>query len=380
MTLWPALLVAAAVSGTVDLSDRSELRVRDSNEPIGPTLDLETTPAVTARLRARAWALELGYAPRFLLRQIDHGPQAEALHSGSLGATYRFRGGEVSVRSEGSYGTQSFTALTAAPDASGALPQLPGASSIGYVSSRTSLAVRWARGTRLALGGRAEYALAGGADAVARALVPLQHGPAVALDADVALTRTDHLVTTVSFAQATFSPGPDDLLTEAQVAYRARSGRRTDVLVAAGAAVLAWRAPGAAARATAYPVAEAGLLRRFPPQRLEAGASLRLAPVVSWLSGVVDERLQGNASLTWTPTRRTTVRALASVAQTVPPAADAALTLVLGEAAVALQANHSVRLEAGTRGAWQSQRGAQSAPPQWVLFLGATFVAPTLRF
>ena len=61
MTIGASLLLAAVVTGAVDVSDRSEIRIRDSGEAIGTTFDVETAPAIGLRLRARAWAMELGY-------------------------------------------------------------------------------------------------------------------------------------------------------------------------------------------------------------------------------------------------------------------------------------------------------------------------------
>jgi hypothetical protein len=383
MSALPALLLAAAITGTLDLGDRSEMRARDSNEPIGPTIDIETTPAIAIRLRARSLTLDLGYGPRLTLRQLDHGPLPEVLHHGLFALGIRLRHGELALRSDASYGTQSFTSLaTTTPTSTGTPPitQLPPATAIDYVAARNSLILRYAPDPRWSFTARVEHALAGGVDAAARATMPFQQGPLASIEAEIAATRLDRVLTSFSFTRSTFTPGPDDTLFDAQVGWRHRLDRRTEATLAAGAAGLVWRKDGVAATTRGFPIAEVGLSQRFPPQRIETRYALRLAPIVSWLNGAVDERAQADASFVWTARQGMTVRAQLGVAQSVPLSEDAALTLVMGEAAFAVPATRFVRFEVGTRAAWQYQRGSAVPPPQWVMFVGATFAAPTLRF
>lgn len=383
MSLAAPLALLAVLSGAVELSDRSELRVRDSNEAVGRAIDLETAPALALRLRARTWELALGYTPRFTLRQLDHPPLPEVYHRGAIDLGWRYRRVVAAIHGDASYGTTSFTSLSITPQGagSGEVVQLPPGTSIGYTASRAAFTMRYVATRRLSLGGRFEYAASGGADAIARAVVPYQEGPTGALDAEVALTRTDRLTTSLSLTRAQFTPGPDDASLEALVTWRHLASRRTSVTLSAGATGVYQRLSiGAAPSRSVYAVAEADFDYRRPPARLEARLSLRLAPVVSWLSGIVDERAQATASATYRPLPRMSVRGQLGVAQSVPIAEDGALTVALAEAAIAAKASPAVEIELGTRGAWQKTRGAAASPLQWVVFAGATFTAPTLRF
>ena len=381
MTAGVPLLCAAAVTVAVDLADRSELRVRDSNEPVGAVIDLETTPSLGIRLAARALTLELGYSPRFTLRQIDHGGLPEALHHGLVGLRARLRRLEITGRAEGSWGTQSFTSL--APGSTSGMTTTPigelaPTSSLAYASLRAGATLRFTATRRTTLSASFDYAASGGADAAARALVPFQRGPLATLDAEVAPTRRDRVGATVAFTRTTFSSGIDDILLETKLRFARRLSRRAEIEVAAGASALAAHGPSGA-RISPYPLVEVTIAQRFPAARVEGRLAARLGPVVSWLYGTVDERVQGDAFLTWAPRPRITVRAQLGAARSVGRGEEPALTLVLGEAAIGLQTSRAVKLELGTRGAWQKEGGTVAAPPQWVFFAGATFAAPTVR-
>src|SRR5690348_16683392 len=69
--MWPALLLAADLSSSLAVSDRTELRVRaPGTAPAAAALDAETT--LTARLTAasRRFRLALGYTPRLTLWDV----------------------------------------------------------------------------------------------------------------------------------------------------------------------------------------------------------------------------------------------------------------------------------------------------------------------
>jgi hypothetical protein len=385
MSLVPSLLlVAAAVTGTVEVGDRSEIRVRDSNEPVGRVVDLETAPAATLRLHARTWEFILGYSPRLTLRQVDAAPQVDSLHHGTIAVAWRWPRLTLRLLGDLMWGTQSFTSLVLDTSPSSGPPpvdRLPLPSAIDYVSSRAGATARIAATRRWTLSSLIELTLGGGRDAASRVVMPLQSGPHGALSAEGALTRKDRLVSTLDASRAVFSSGPEDTVVEVTEAWRHTLSRRTASTLGGGAAGVASRAGGGdPLRLRAYPVAEAGLAHRIPESRVDALFSLRLAPVVDRLSGLVDERLQGAAALTWSLVPGTAIRGQLGAAQSIPWTSDGAFTVVLGEAAVTTRAGQWVRLELGTRGAWQWQRGAGTAPPQWVTFAGATVALPPLRF
>jgi hypothetical protein len=383
------LLAAAAISGAVELSDRSEVRVRNSGEAVGTVLDLETAPAALLRLHTRRWDLAALYSPRLVLRQVDAYPLPEVLHRGALLLGLRFRRALLGIHADGAYGTYSFTGLVPAPTIPGATPdaspppiqQLPPASTIAYASLRAGASLRYAATRRLTLSGVAEHRMSGGVDEVARAVVPFQYGPHGELRAEYALSRKDRLVSSLDASWATFTSGPRNTLVEATEAWQRALGRRTRLTIGGGAALVIAQVQAADPRsARPYPLAEAEVVHRIPARRVEARFALRLAPIVDRLSGRVDERLGATASAVWSPTSLVAVRALGGAAQTLPGSADRAFTLMTGEAAIAVRVSTWVRVEAGTRGAWQGGRGAGALASQWVVFSGATVTLPPLRF
>ena len=72
--LGPAVL-AAPYRGTLDLSDRSELRGGDFGLPSDPALNAETVPSIALFLATRQSALNLTYAPRLAL---THAPTLDS--------------------------------------------------------------------------------------------------------------------------------------------------------------------------------------------------------------------------------------------------------------------------------------------------------------
>ena len=65
-----AIALLGSPRATVTVSDRSEVRVRDSNESTGRAVDLETAPSVSVIVDDRRWRLDAGYTPRFTERAL----------------------------------------------------------------------------------------------------------------------------------------------------------------------------------------------------------------------------------------------------------------------------------------------------------------------
>jgi hypothetical protein len=382
MTLIPALLLAAAVSGAVEIADRSEVRVRSQDALTGPAVDAETTPTVTVRVRARGWELTLGYLPRFTLRDAARAMDPETLHSGALTAAWHLKRLTLGARGDFSYGTQSYTSLVLDPgQISGAvsIERLPPSTTVGYVASSAGLTLRYAASRRWIARGRFEYALAGGVDASAREALPLQSGPRAEVGAEGALTRKDHLDSAVEISRTTFSSGPEHDVLELSEAWRHALGRTTETTLGGGAALISGRGTsGSATRA--YAVAHAALAHGSPTRGLETRLSLRYAPVLDRLSGAVDPRLQASAAATLHLSHGTAAHGQLGLAQSIPALQDGAVTLVIGEAALSTRIDRAVLLELGTRCAVQRVRSIGATTPQWIAFVSTTFALPSVRF
>ncbi len=376
MSLVAAFLLAAA--GTLQLADRTEVRLRRGDDVRAPVMELEAAPSAILRFEKRDYRLSLAYAPRFTLRQTDLRAAFDALHTGSLAATWRGRRAEVSALGDVTYGTASFTSVALqmpSAEASAPLQRFPEGGAIAYTSARAGVAVTYQATRRLVLRGTGEGLASGGADDASRALIPLQIGPHVALGADVAATRRDHVATSLDAAYAAFSTGAEAGVASLSVTLRHAWSHRTETSLGAGVAGSWSRPESATSSLGAYPMAEVSVTSRLPPEHLDARLALGIAPVIDRLTGQVDQRLQAAAAGAWAFLPRAGARAQIAAAQSVPWTAIGAVTLVSGEAAIWLQWGDRLRTEVGTRGATQ---GGQTTP-QWVLFTTATLSTQPLR-
>lgn len=384
MSLGAALLVAAAISGTLDVSDRSELRLRDSGELAGQVVDLETSPAATLSLRSRAFRFSIAYLPRFTLRQVDYRPEPEVFQRGALSAALHGPRYELALDADLAYGATSFTSLVPIEGADPAHPQvdrLPQLSTIDYLSSRAGVTATFAPARRWTFRVQAEHALSGGADAASRALVPSQSGPHAAFSAAHALSRRDSLISAIDASRVLFSSGQDNVLGEAVERWRHAFSRRSAMTLGGGASlVVARTADGGAWSSRPYALGEAAIQYRDPAPLVELVLSARLAPVVDRLSGLVDERLQGNALLSWTASSSLVLRTQFGAAQSVQWGQPGAVRIAVGEAAFSVRAGRAAQVDLGTRVALQDAYGVGASPAQWMIFTGASFSLPRLRF
>jgi hypothetical protein len=379
-----ALGTAAALYGTLEISDQSEMRVRSGPGLVGPVVDLETTPTVKIGGHSRQWEISASYAPRFTLLQIGAGAQPAVLHGASVGATLHDRIISISFYEDASYGDQTFTSLAPDPTIAPGAPQLqpiPAAEIIHYASSRTGCSARLSALRRWIFGAQFEYLLSGGVDASSRAAVPFQSGPHAAISAMYAASRGDSVTASFDVSRALFSSGEDDVLVQLTESWRHAFGRDMESTLGAG---IGWAATRDGAldsiHSVAYPVVKAALARRFRPPRVETGLSLQLSPVVNRLNGVVGESLEGTATARWSPTRALTVQGQLGAARSIQGTQAGALARVLDEVAVSYRLSELVELRGGARSAWTSTLGADASPLQWVVFAGATIRAPLVRF
>jgi hypothetical protein len=249
------------------------------------------------------------------------------------------------------------------------------------MSSSTTLASRLAL-RRWTLGTLVGYQLAGGADAEARTLLPLQRGPFGEASADYAVSRRDHALATVSASETTFSSGPEAILVLGSAGYRLVWSRALEARLALGAGEAQARTSARAPqRFETEPVIEGALeSRRTADGRLGAFLGARLGPTVNRLVGFVDERLEGTLAASY-QYRRLTTRVLGSASASVPFRGPNAATLVAGELSAAYGATRVVAVDGGLRGVWQRQDVTGGATfGQGTLFIGVTLRAPPTRW
>ncbi len=389
------LLAAAAVSGALDLSDRTELRLRDPGSLADTvSFDIATAPRAELTLSSRRTTLRLSYVPEVTLWDLNVAPSPPVLmqQASALGE-WRHKLGRLSLEQSGSYGDVNYASLTFVPGPAGAPPRVdvvPASQVIHYMSSTSVLSTdlnlrRWRLGLR---GG---YQVLGGADTEARAILPLQSGPFGEGLADFALSRRADLRTTLSAAELSFSNGPESVLVTAREGWHHAWSRTTRTELTAGVTEARSRPDDRSTnRYQTFPVGELALEQSHltAGDRVVVRVGAGVSPTVNQLYGNVDERVEGTVRATWTH-RRLALTAYASAQQSVPTDGDYAVQLLAGELSATYDTGGVVSFDGGVRAI--GQRANEPPPPgsgvpgessfvQGIVFLGVTLRAPKLRF
>jgi hypothetical protein len=395
-----ALPLAADLAASMALSDRTETRVRQPGDaPAARSLDVTTEPEARVVLASPRTGCTLAYTPRLTLWDInDVGARPLWLNAGSARIDWRDGNTSLSLEQDASYGAMSFAALAFPPGPQGAPPRvdvIPSSTQvIQFESSSTTLGSR-VEGRRWEFHSTVGYQVSGGADAAARSIIPRQKGPLGEAVVTFATSPVDHLATTVTGSETTFSSDPEIVLAEGDEGWKHLWSASTDTELRLGASEARTRtSPSARSSWETHPVAEAGLEQRIltAEDRVTLRVGARLGPVVNRLLAVVDERIQGTLQSKWTH-GPFAVNAFASAQQSVPTGGPNATTLLTGELGLAYAATDAVIFDIGVRGLWQ--RAALSTPTaatqqaatgiaeativQGIVFVGVTLRAPTMR-
>jgi hypothetical protein len=380
-----SLFLAAALKGSLELGDRTEARFTGTTSPTTYSAEVMTNPSALLRLDMRRWEISARYAPSLTLRGLGIEPALDILHQGRLEASIEAsRRLTLSISGEGSYGTVRFLSPTLS-EAGFASAQpvdtLPGLDTITFASLNTSIGAAFAATRRLKLEANAGYYLSGGVDEASQDAYPQIAGPRAHLGAEYSLTRRDSARSTADATWVSFSTGEEAFIGQLTEAWVHRFTRRTTSTLGLGVALDSTRpADGADRQTVLYPVAEADLNHRVPARRLELGIGLRVAPVIDRLRGEVDPRLLLDASAAYQANRRVSVWAQAGGSQSIPWGERDALTLAFSEAGVRLHLADWVDLVNGARAAYQFREETEPHRLQWMIFSGAMFTAPRIRF
>jgi hypothetical protein len=413
-------LVVAALTGTLEVSDRTEFRLRYPGLVVGaPSLDVETDPDAKLTLTSRSMILRLEYMPQLAAWDMNFvGLQPVYLNRGSASAELRGRHLRLSLTETASYGSQNFGSLTLPVAVGGTTPPVnvfPQATTFLYESSVTTLEGRWTP-RRWKLTASAGYQLGGGADAAAREILPLQSGPLATLAGDHSATLLDHVITTAAASYAAFEgehvelTPPDVALTavkstllQVDEAWRHSWSRTTSSLLRGGAAEAGtqgisetgiFESPQAPYQFETEPVAEASLLHDFLGRNNtgDITVSSKLGPTVNPLVGLVDERIGGTVAGHYLH-GSVRLRAQATFSESVPPSRLTGVRLYYSEIAATYRLSPAVFIEIGSRTLWQEPTASAAtlaqAPPnayvpvpvvQEVGFVALILKADPMRF
>jgi hypothetical protein len=377
-----AFLLLTALRGTLEISNRTLTGVRDE-AALGPALYGETSPAVKLGLSARRWELTADYTPRFMWSPFGESSQSYIVQQARLAGRWQERRASITLSQDSGYGRQSLLSLAsdqASTPGTTSLGALPAAQILDYAWSRTGLVYTLAPSRRWALSLAGDSALSGGTGASSRAALPFQTGLHGGIGAELAASRRDHLAMTLDLSRVLLSTGWLDVVLQGKTSWRRALGRNTVSTLAGGVGWASSQATSSApAHAAAYPIAEASIAYRHNATSTGALLLVKVSPVVDRLTGVVDERLESMAAVTWSPTRAITVQGQLGVARSIPWNTPDALSAGSGGVSIAYRLNDVVQLDGGARTAWTTAASAV-ARPQWSAFAGITLRMPTLRF
>jgi hypothetical protein len=396
------LVLSVAADGVFTLSDRTEARARYP-DPItnALALDIDTLMDARAVWTARNATYTLADLPRFTV--VDYnGPAIQPAFLDGLAASaeWRFPRAQIRVAEAASYGQLSIESLSALPAVGTPTPPAnptgqpaplpttnvvpPTSKPFLYGSSETSV------GSTLLLRpwtilGRVGYQIAGGADAAAQQVLPLQQGPFLEGTADDKVGPRDHLATVTTDSETSFSSGTEDLLFSLEEQWRHDWSRKTETLLAAGWYLARTRAAFDAPDVFASnPVAEAAIDRQLGrgTNTGDLRADVRLAPFINRLTGLVDEQIRGSLEASWTH-RRFKLRAFASAAESTDQGTTTSTRYGTAEVDAAYKVSDVLTFDGGLRGLYQEQNGipvAGSNEPSVAKFSqGVLFFAMTIR-
>jgi hypothetical protein len=431
--MFPAAVLAADVAGTVDLLDRTELRLRTTQELNAPAgfpntaqtnlgLDFFTQPTIRVNLLERRWYLEASYGPSFTFPELEQGFTPTVLQVGDVHASWHDRDTTLSATQAASYGQLNGAYLAPQslqqpiPGQPPIVTATPQPVTIDYLVSRTVGALGVRLDAHDQMTASAEYDVVGGTNAVSRVTVPEQHGPRGNVTYEHIFDRRDAILTTALYQHTTFvgllclpptgpSPSaptgfpctPDSHIFQAGEALRHRITRQAAISVGAGvAAAIARMQAFQSYGTTFYPTGQALISYDFPRPSAEAygtglhaaeevllASTLRisgtLAPVVDIRTGNVYNAVAADGSLVVPASKLVAFRAGGGVLQYVPSGSAGAVSLVHSEAEIDFAADRTVTFALGERGIWQQQNGFGTFLSSYG-FLAVTLRGPRATF
>jgi len=400
------VLADTAYAGTAALSNRVEVRARDTEGVLG--VDVVDVPTAHVDVTNRRWEYTLDYSANAVLPDLELGVSPQLLQLGALGVSWRNRRVRIGLTEYGSYGEQNSGYLLGGAPAAAVPP--PTVTPVGggtqllaepvtllYGSSRTVLASQVVFSRRWSGTASIEYWMQGGVDAASQAYLPFVSGPRADASATYALTRIDSLQTRASGLEssstnAPCSPAAIGVRTSLPCDPTAQEAIATETwqhhlspewtsALGAGAAWVRLKLQAPQLYSTfVYPVGSASIERATGPVenrnivRLEA----LVTPVLDVRIGLLDERGQATLDVsqqfgkTKLTSRVTGTRSLDS--QLMQPVTGFGASLE-----TEVQVSTVVSVGGGIRYAWQEQDNIGTLSGGYI-FAGVTLRAPEIHF
>jgi hypothetical protein len=424
-----AVALFADYAGTVDLSNRTEVRGRHT-ENVDPDKSLDVVDVPTARigLHDRRWDHGLGYSAVLVAPDAQAGLSPQLLQFGDVSTSWHDRRVRLTLSETGSYGESNPGYLLGGPPLPTAPVALPGPAGPGGVpvtggapvaavvppatirtmSSRTGLASQVQLSRRWQATSLVEYQMGGGVDEASRATLPFVHGPRAEASATYAATRLDGVESRLSLQHGFTSTGPcSPILTNIPLGticapqtssavltegWRRRLGHSDTIALGAGASYGTVRLlAGDRPYTRLYPAFRASFDHSAPAPQAAAPDSHQapratsalhveasVTPVVDQRTGVLDERGQASAGLT-IPIDGLTLTGTFSGARSITSPFIEPVTILTGVLDAGYHVSRVLELGTGVRYIWQIQSGFPTIAGG-AAFVAATLHAPQIRF
>jgi hypothetical protein len=402
-------LVFAAATATIELSDRTDVRLREA-VGFAPALDLATAPRMDLQVHSPRWTLLLGYSPSLLLQNVAPPPtEVVFLNNATVSAGWQDHDTRLTLLEDATYGRENTTYLaqqstTNQAGQTNALQLLPqNAETIDLGSSRTMLLAGLRPAKRLQLSLDVGYSIYGGLDQSAREVLPLQRGPFADASMAYVFNPADRFIANVDVSHVAFVQGPclalelvtatptpaqaaaqcapDDYIGVATMGWSHALTRLSSASVSVGASAVRSRLDTSDPFVThAYPAGtltyqyKVGVERRPTTIRFDA----QLAPTVDFRSGVADNRVQATVTGVWTGSRLTLTQ-IAGAARSLGAAFEPPATLVLTTSSIEYLASKLISLGASLDFIWQNQENVGTLT-SFLASLSFTVRAPVERF
>lgn len=263
------------------------------------------------------WLYSATWQPHYLRATVTENQPDELLNAGRLSATYRLSSiSRLTFGQTFAYGVQDFSPLVAGQLASLAntsntgTPSLAGSTAtqrivqrLVYLNSVSAAAFDTALTHLMKFNLAGSYFISGGADAVGRTSLPLQHGVTVSSGLGWTATREDTFSATVLATGTSFNPSQRSETGSVQIGWRKAVNDRTGLDVGLGYGLGAAQGGNQGVATTPFPVASAGITHTIPLRNASVSGGLHatLSPAIDPVTGGVYELLQGNADLSWSP-------------------------------------------------------------------------------
>lgn len=260
------------------------------------------------------------YAPRFFLpidlaegapeltSRASFEDRAELLHRGGVLLEQGFRSVRAAFRGDVTYGKTDLLqggAATAEP--------VPTTGRIRILNSRATASVSSTPARRLTLSAEAGAFRTGGADAEARASLPIQQGVLLGAELGWTASRRSRLSAGIGSTLARTAE-TDAAYARASLGWRWLASRATTLRVGAGLVASSSSPPGTDTVRGLAPWAEVGVEHAAAGGDLSQGLAVQLEPAIDQITGQIQQRLEARGSLSWRATRAWTLSAEARAA------------------------------------------------------------------